>query len=291
MRILNFGSMNLDFVYEVEGIVRPGETVRALSRRTYCGGKGLNQSVALARAGADVCHAGLIGTDGAPLLALLQENGVDVSRVEQTEGLSSHTVIQVDKRGQNCILFYADGLLRVTDALQEHALEGFGPGDWLLVQNELERMGPLLRAAKARGMKTALNPSPANDSLRELPLGSVDCFLLNEVEGGWLTGETEPEAILQRLRAQYPEAVTVLTLGEAGSVCAAGTEIFRQKAYPADAVDTTAAGDTFTGYFLAGLLRGEPLPRCLDRASRAAAIAVSRPGAAPSIPFARELKE
>ena len=281
MRILNFGSMNLDFVYEVEGIVRPGETVRALSRRTYCGGKGLNQSVALARAGADVCHAGLIGTDGALLLALLQENGVDVSRVEQTGGLSSHTVI----------LFYADGLLRVTDALQEHALEGFGPGDWLLVQNELERMGPLLRAAKARGMKTALNPSPANDSLRELPLGSVDCFLLNEVEGGWLTGETEPEAILQRLRTQYPEAVTVLTLGEAGSVCAAGTETFRQKAYPAEAVDTTAAGDTFTGYFLAGLLRGEPLPRCLDRASRAAAIAVSRPGAAPSIPFARELEE
>ena len=179
----------------------------------------------------------------------------------------------------------------MTDALQQHALEGFGPGDWLLVQNELERMGPLLRAAKARGMKTALNPSPANDSLRELPLGSVDCFLLNEVEGGWLTGETEPEAILQRLRTQYPEAVTVLTLGEAGSVCAAGTETFRQKAYPADAVDTTAAGDTFTGYFLAGLLRGEPLPRCLDRASRAAAIAVSRPGAAPSIPFARELEE
>ena len=149
MRILNFGSMNLDFVYEVEDIVRPGETVRALSRRTYCGGKGLNQSVALARAGADVCHAGLIGTDGAPLLALLQENGVDVSRVEQTEGLSSHTVIQVDKRGQNCILFYADELLRVTDALQEHALEGFGPGDWLLVQNELERMGPLRRRRAA----------------------------------------------------------------------------------------------------------------------------------------------
>ena len=290
MRILNFGSMNLDYVYTVQDIARAGETVKASARHICCGGKGLNQSIALSRAGAPVWHAGLIGNDGAALRDILKENGADVSLVREVEGPSSHTVIQVDSRGQNSILFYAGGELRVTEDYIQEVLGHFDAGDYLLLQNELDSTARIIRAAKARGMRIVLNPSPINEELKSYPLDLVDCFLLNEIEGGELTGESEPYAILDQLHKRYSYAMIVLTLGDAGALCFADGTVYDQGAYPARVVNTTAAGDTFTGYFLASLVRGEAVPDALRRAARASAVTVSRPGAADSIPRRSELE-
>lgn len=105
-RILNFGSLNLDQVYRVDAFVQPGETKSSLSLTTHCGGKGLNQSVAASRAGAEVWHAGLIGTDGDMLYENSRENGVNRSLLERSCDVSGHAIIQVDNNGQNCILLY-----------------------------------------------------------------------------------------------------------------------------------------------------------------------------------------
>lgn len=291
MRILNLGSMNLDYVYGVESMVKAGETIRALSRRVCCGGKGLNQSIALSKAGAPVWQAGLLGEDGAPLRSILEQNGVNTELVREVSGPSSHTVIQVDEKGRNCILFYAHEGLRITDEYIDQVLESFGPGDYLLLQNELDNTDGMIRAAKKKGLKVVLNPSPANEELLTFPLELVDCFLLNEHEGAFLAGETDPSRVLDALHAKYPNALLVLTLGEKGAVCLADGERYEQGIFPAKAVDTTAAGDTFTGYFLAGLLEGKPISDCLRRASMASSIAVGRPGAADSIPLLAEVEK
>lgn len=291
MRILNLGSMNLDYVYGVESMVKAGETIRALSRRVCCGGKGLNQSIALSKAGAPVWQAGLLGEDGAPLRSILEENGVNTELVREVSGPSSHTVIQVDEKGRNCILFYAHEGLRITDEYIDRVLESFGPGDYLLLQNELDNTDGMIRAAKKKGLKVVLNPSPANEELLTFPLELVDCFLLNEHEGAFLAGETDPSCVLDALHAKYPNALLVLTLGEKGAVCLADGVRYEQGIFPVKAVDTTAAGDTFTGYFLAGLLEGKPISDCLRRASMASSIAVGRPGAADSIPLLAEVEK
>lgn len=290
MRILCLGSMNLDYVYGVQDFVKAGETVSALSRDVCCGGKGLNQSIALSKAGAPVWHAGLLGEDGAPLRAVLEENGVSTGLVREVPGPSSHTVIQVDRNGRNCILFYAHDGLRITDAYLDEIFSRFGEGDALLLQNELDNAAGAMRRAKARGMKVVLNPSPADESLLPLPLELVDCFVLNEHEGAFLTGEEDVSRVLDALHAKFPGAMLVLTLGEKGSVCLADGVRVEQGIFPVRAVDTTAAGDTFTGFFLAALLAGKSVPDCLRRAAMASSIAVSRPGAAPSIPGLDEVE-
>ena len=290
MKILNYGSMNIDNVYSVEHMARPGETILATGRGVFCGGKGLNQSIALSKAGAPVWHAGLLGEDGAPLRAVLEENGVSTGLVREVPGPSSHTVIQVDRNGRNCILFYAHDGLRITDAYLDEIFSRFGEGDALLLQNELDNAAGAMRRAKARGMKVVLNPSPADESLLPLPLELVDCFVLNEHEGAFLTGEEDVSRVLDALHAKFPGAMLVLTLGEKGSVCLADGVRVEQGIFPVRAVDTTAAGDTFTGFFLAALLAGKSVPDCLRRAAMASSIAVSRSGAAPSIPGLDEVE-
>lgn len=291
MRILNFGSMNLDYVYTVQEIVRPGETVKAKARKICCGGKGLNQSIALARAGAEVWHAGTVGNDGKALLSALEESGVNTSLIRQVEGPSSHTVIQVDSRGCNSILFYPGEEAGVAEEHLQQALACFAPGDYLLLQNEIEGAGKIITAAKEKGLKVVLNPSPINEELKACPLELVDCFILNEIEGGELTGKSEPDAVLHTLHQGFPHAMLVLTLGSEGSLCMVEGDVYHQPAFPAKAVDTTGAGDTFTGYFLAGITQGLSVPQALKWASKAAALAVERPGASPSIPCVEEVEE
>ena len=126
----------------------------------------------------------------------------------------------------------------------------------------------------------------------EYPLESVDLFLLNRVEAAQLAGTdgTDGQALLAALRGRFSRAAVVLTLGADGAVYTDGAETVQQAAYPVQAVDTTAAGDTFTGFFLAARMRGAGVPRAMELASRAAAIAVTRRGAAPSIPTFAEVK-
>ena len=291
MKILNFGSLNLDFVYQVAQFVRPGETISSEQLETFPGGKGLNQSVALSRAGAEVFHAGCVGPDGGLLLETLRSAGVSCRYVRQLEETrTGHAVIQVDRSGQNCILLFGGANRRVDEPMIESVLKDFSSGDWLLLQNEISGMPALLRRAAEKGLRVALNPSPITPDLPHFPLEAVEFFLLNEVEGAALGGGTAPEEILAGLRARFPKAKIALTLGGEGALCWDGETLWRQGIFPVQAVDTTAAGDTFTGYFLAAVGEGADSGAALRRASAAAAIAVSRPGASPSIPEKTEVE-
>lgn len=289
MRILCFGSLNIDHVYRVEQFVAPGQTLSAISYQKNAGGKGLNQSIALARAGAPVCHAGQIGEDGRFLAELLQKEGVEISSLAVTDLPTGHAIIQVEPGGQNCILVCAGA----NGAVPAHYMEGvfsrFGADDWLLLQNEVAGLPTLLSLAKDRGMRVILNPSPITPDLQAADLSAVDTFILNETEGMALTGKREPEAILERLSARYPTAEVVLTLGAQGAYWQSGDERCFCPSRKVTAVDTTAAGDTFTGYFLACRMEGKGARTSLGLAAKAAAIAVTRPGAAASIPYRDEI--
>lgn len=289
MKVINYGSLNVDFVYQVPHMVREGETLAAVGMEMFVGGKGLNQSVALARGGVSVLHAGCVGEDGALLLEYLRENGVDTSLVRKVEGKSGHTIIQVDANAQNSILLFGGANRRQTDKQIREVMEQGQPGDYLVLQNEINGMETIMRCGKERGMKVVLNPSPIDEAILEAPLGLADFLLVNEIEGSAITGETNPEGILCVLREKYPDTAVLLTLGQEGAVYEDGKTHVRQKAIRVKAVDTTAAGDTFTGYFIAGLLAQQPMEKILLRCAAASALAVSRKGAAPSIPAQREV--
>lgn len=293
MRILNFGSLNIDNVYAVDHFIRPGETMSSLGMEVFCGGKGLNQSIAMARAGAQVWHAGAVGrNDGKKLLELLAESGVNTDFVRKTDGVSGHTIIQVDKNGQNCILLFGGANQEITPGQVDETLAHFEEGDILLLQNEINGLAGLIKKAAEKGMKIYLNPSPVTGELLELPLELVDCFILNEIEGADICGqEAKEEEIPQLLHEKYPRAVILLTLGSRGSIYYDGENRYEQPAFCVEAVDTTAAGDTFTGYFIASAVKGNSVPDALLKAAKAAAITVMGKGAAPSIPWDKQVEE
>lgn len=289
MKVLCYGSLNIDYVYQVPHFVRPGETLSAQGFSIHAGGKGLNQSIALARAGLSVAHGGRIGTDGQFLLDKLRDNRVDTRHVTVASGVTGHAIIQVEPSGQNCILLHGGNNQQIEAAEIRRALEAFTAEDMLLIQNEVNNPEGLIRLARERGMQIVMNPAPMDEAVRTLPLEAVDLLILNEIEGQLLTGEKEPAAMAERLLSRNPQGRFLITLGTEGAYYRDAAQECRQPAHKARAVDTTAAGDTFTGYFLAGLQEGLPVPEAMSLASRASALCVERPGAADSIPYRHEL--
>lgn len=291
MRCLCFGSLNIDRVYTVPHMVRKGETLSSSTLRVHCGGKGLNQSIALRRAGLEVFHAGKVGQDGTMLTDCLRAADVDVSCVLlDADTPSGHAVIQVDDTGDNCILLYPGANRCITPEDAQQVLSRFAPGDLLVLQNEISSLEYILSAAHRMGLRIALNPSPVDDALLRCPaLELVDYLLLNEIEGEQFTGETEMGRICDALLRRFPRTAVVLTLGENGALYADGARRVFQPAFPTEVVDTTAAGDTFTGYFLASLLEGQTPGEALRVASRAASLAIAAEGAARSIPTRRQV--
>ena len=289
MKVLNFGSLNLDYVYQVESILIPGETQASKSRQIFCGGKGLNQSIALAKAGIPVYHAGLIGEGGEPLLEVCKENGVNTEFIRQIPGPCGHTVIQVDENGQNCILLFGGSNRSMTKEFVDTVLDSFEEGDIILLQNEINELDYIIDRAYEKHMMIILNPSPFDNALENCDLSKISLFLMNEIEGFQITGEKEPDKSLTKVKALYPKAKVVLTLGGDGSVYQDETGIYRQGIFKVKAVDTTAAGDTFTGYFISSIIDGLPVQDGLELAAKASAIAVSRPGATASIPLRSEV--
>lgn len=292
MKVLNFGSLNIDYVYSVEHFVRAGETLASEKMEQFPGGKGLNQSVAFARAGACVYHAGSIGAEGEFLRSLLSESGVDTRFVRTlSDTPSGHAIIQVTPSGENCILLYSGANGCVTEEMIDRVLSEFEAGDLLMLQNEVNAIDRIIEKAHAKGMRIALNPSPFNQVILDLDLSKIHYLILNETEGCELTGETEAERIIDSLLCRYPDIKLVLTLGSRGSLYADGTGARAEHGiFKVKAVDTTAAGDTFTGYFFTSLLNGLSPAQALAVASAASSIAVSRKGAAPSIPTVDEVK-
>ena len=291
MRVLNIGSMNLDHVYNVDHIVQPGETEATGELNIHLGGKGMNQSVALAKAGVETWHGGMIGDDGQPFLDACAEFGVHSDYIKKIDVKTGHAIIQIDSSAQNCILLYGGANQCLTAEYVDEVLANFGKDDVLLLQNEVNMLPYIVDKAYEKGMTIALNPSPFNEKLDAVDMGKIGIFLLNEVEGGQITGLAEPDDIIAKLLEMYPHARIVLTLGKDGAVYADATQKHYQPIFAVKAVDTTAAGDTFTGYFLAGLCEGMPIPDVLKMSAKASSIAVSREGAVPSIPWRAEVEE
>lgn len=291
-KILNFGSLNIDYTYSVDHFVRGGETLSSDELHIYPGGKGLNQSVALSKSGAEVWHAGAVGDgDGDFLVDILKAAGVHTDWLCCTEGKTGHAIIQRAADGGNCILLYGGANQKITRDMADKALENFGEGDYLVLQNEISEIGYIMEKAHERGMKIVLNPSPMNEKILTYPLEYTDYFLVNEVEAEDICGEPgEGDALLGKMADRFPGAKIVLTLGSKGSLYWNGEEVLEQPIYPVKTVDTTAAGDTFTGFFIGGLVQGLDERAALDLAAKAASIAVSRPGAASSIPSREEIR-
>lgn len=283
------GSINIDYVYSVPHFVQAGETLSASQRQIFPGGKGMNQSIALARAGGNVTHAGMIGRDGVHLLETLKDAGVDVGLIKEVDEPTGHAIIQVTPKGENCILLFAGANLKLDENFVDKALESFGKGDILVLQNEVSCVPYAIKAAKDKGMSVAFNPSPFEDKIENYPLNLIDLWLLNEIEGQALTQKNNPSDMLAEMGHLYPGATTVLTLGEDGVMCFTNGKLFTRDSCKVNVVDTTAAGDTFTGYFISSIAKGKEISEALQIASKAASISVSRQGAATSIPLLDEV--
>lgn len=291
MKILNFGALNIDYVYTVDHILSEGETLSSKNLEIFPGGKGLNQSVALAKAGADVYHAGKIGVEGKILKDTLASYGVKLDYVKESSDKSGHAIIQVDKSGRNNILLYGGANKTISKDFVDEVLKDFSKEDIILLQNEISEVAYIINEAYKKDMTIVFNPSPIDEDILRLPLEKVHCFILNEIEGMCLTGNKEKIDVSDNLLEKYPHAQIILTLGEKGVIYRDKLNTYQQAAFRVKAVDTTAAGDTFTGYYLASVVGGLNVSESLKRASKAAALAVSKKGASTSIPTLEEVEK
>ena len=289
MKILNFGSCNIDYVYSLDHIVRAGETETTHGFEIFPGGKGLNQSIAAAKAGIKIYHAGCVGYDGNLLTDILSENGVDISYLSKISEKNGHAVIQVSNKGENSIFLYPGSNEMVSTDYIDNVLENFDSGDIILLQNEISNVDYIVEKAYQKNMCVILNPSPFNEKIDKIDLNKLTYVILNEIEIKEISGCSVPEKGLEHIRNRYKNLKVILTLGIKGCIYADSECELYQPAFEVKAVDTTAAGDTFTGYFVAELSRGTQYPEILKIASAASAVAVSRKGAAPSIPDKSEV--
>lgn len=290
MKVINFGSLNCDHVFQVKQFVSPGETMTALGVDRFAGGKGLNQSIAMAKAGLKVWHAGWIGEDGLFLKETLEKNGVETQLVQVKEGFSGSAFIQVNDEGQNCILLNPGTNRQMETTFVNQVVEQLEKEDVLLLQNEVSCIPEMIERAYEKGVKIAFNPSPIDEALHAYPLDKIHWFILNEIEGEALTGLKEPKEILEALHSKYPDSKIVLTLGSEGVLYKDQEKMHHQLAYKVKPIDTTAAGDTFLGYFMSYILQEYTVEQALEKATLAASIAVTRQGAAESIPLREEVE-
>ncbi len=289
LKILNFGSLNIDKVYSVPHFVSAGETLSSTNYDEFPGGKGLNQSIALAKAGAQVYHGGNIGKDGLFLKEVLAEANVNVDWIDENGNTTGHAIIQVSASGENCILLLGGANKEITIDHINQVLANFSQNDLLLLQNEINDLAYIVETAHKRGLKIALNPSPIDETITTLDFSKIDYLILNEIEAKAITNEHTNDKIFQKLLSLNKQLKIVLTLGKEGVIYKDSVEEHRQAAFKVDAVDTTAAGDTFLGYFLSQISQQEEIKSALQMAAKAAAIAVTRKGASSSIPSSQEV--
>ncbi len=293
------GSLNIDDVFRTTHIVRPGETLPSRTLDRYPGGKGLNQSTALARAGAAARHIGRIGDDGVFLKDGLAADGADVSGIIIGDIPTGHAIIQVADDGENAIVLFGGANQAWDTSDIERVIGAAKSGDVLLLQNEINGMAELMNKTAAAGMRLALNPAPMGPEVLDFPLEKLSWLVVNEIEGRELSGidlegtggDESDEQIVTELRRRYPDTVVVMTLGKKGALRVDGDGMIRSS-FPdvGPVVDTTGAGDTFMGYWLTGEVAGMDKAACLRRACAAGALAVTRPGATTGIPKLEEVE-
>ena len=303
MKVLNYGSLNIDCTYRVPHIALAGETIASTSVKRNVGGKGSNQSAAIALAGGNVWHAGKIGKDGLFIVELLKSRGVNTDLIAIDEDVpTGQAMIQVDSSGQNSIVLFAGANKRIEKGEIDRTLSSFEGGDYIVLQNEINNLEYIFEKAIEKGMKIAFNPSPFDESLLSLPLDKASILFVNEIEGGLMAQapagesasaapEAAAESILQSLSAKYPDTEIVLTMGKEGAWHFFKGAVERGTIVDLPVADTTGAGDTFTGYFLVSRFKGYSVREALALACKASSIAVSRPGAMEAIPAASEVFE
>ena len=289
MKILNFGSCNIDHVYSLDHIVQVGETETTHKLEKFPGGKGLNQSIAIAKAGAKVYHAGCLGEDGVLLREIMQESGVDLSYIKTVDSPNGHAIIQINAKGNNSIFLYPGSNDMVSKDYIDSVLEDFSERDIVLLQNEISNVDYIIEKAYEKKMCVILNPSPFNEKLSKIDFGKLSYIILNEVEAKCIHSFDALDDGIAFFKKEYPKLKIMLTLGENGCVYIDAENEIKQSAFQVKAVDTTGAGDTFTGYFVAGIAEGIDYKDILKISSCASAISVSRHGAAPSIPKKAEV--
>lgn len=285
MKICSFGSINIDHVYTVPHFVKPGETLDTSSYSIFPGGKGLNQSIALARSGADVFHAGALGKGGEWLLNLMGSEGIGYEHVLVRDEPGGHAVIQVTPTGENAIFIHGGANRTFSKKEITSVISCFSEGDYLLLQNEINNVPFAIREASKKKLTVVFNPAPMDADVHAYPLELVDVLILNEIEGAELSGESDYIKIVKKIQRMYPESSLVLTLGSQGVIYNDRfREFLKVPALKVKAVDTTAAGDTFIGYFIGLLSQNISPEEALRTANKAAALCVTIPGAASSIP-------
>jgi len=289
MQVLNFGSCCIDHVYCVPHFAAAGETLPCSSYQVHPGGKGLNQSIALAAAGAKVRHAGKVGEDGRWLLDLMAIKNIDVGKMKVDPGPTGHANIQVTHEGENSIVLFGGANRTITKSHIDEVLEDKQPGEFLLLQNEISCLDYLIDKAREKEMRIVFNAAPMSEDVNALPLEAIELLVINEIEGFELTTKTAPGDIIDILSSRFTSTNILLTLGAAGSIYAGKSDPIFQPAMKVQAIDTTAAGDTYVGFFLAGYSSGKSIAECLTTATNAAALCVTRTGAATSIPSLGEL--
>ena len=291
MRVLSFGSLNYDHVYEMDHFTEPKETQSSLSYIRNFGGKGLNQSIALAKAGTDVFHAGRVGSDGQDFIDYLNSYHVATDfLLKDMEQATGHAIIEICK-GQNRIILHGGANQAIDEKQIDETLEHFSGGDLLLIQNEISNLSYLIDQAHEKEMFIVFNIAPMNEKVFTYPLDKVDMFIVNEVEAAGLVKaqSDDIDIIIDKLRSSFPDKQIVLTVGENGSYYIHGETLIQQEAFMVEAVDTTAAGDTFTGFFLASYLKDQNVQAALRLAAKASSITVQGVGAAQSIPDISDL--
>ena len=284
MTLWNLGSINADYIYRVPHIPAPGETLTSLGRKVFLGGKGANISVAAARAGAHVRHIGAVGADGRWAVQRLLEYGVDTRQIAEVETETCQAMIFVDPAGENTIVLHPGANMAIPPDTLDQALSQAETGDWLIMQNETCLQAEAATRGKQMGLRIAYAAAPFEPARVQAVLDHLDFLILNAIEADQLYRATglAPEAL--------PVRDVIVTRGGDGATWFGPDGPAHVAALPVTPVDTTGAGDTFTGYVLAGLDRGLPVEQAMAQASRAAALMVTRAGTADVIPDLAEVQ-
>lgn len=292
MHVYNIGSINWDHCYQVAHFVRPGETLSSKAYKKVMGGKGANQSVALASSGAQVKHIGALGPVDHIAVEQLQGLGVDVQNIALLEGQETgHAIIQIDDNGENAIILFPGANRALSLAQIEQALSHAQVGDWVLLQNETNLIEESIALAKSLGLKVAFNPAPMDNALTLKVLENLDLLIVNEVELADLAQTTDLDKAMSHALEWSQDRAILVTLGSKGVRYIHQQTVCDFPGFKVDVVDTTAAGDTFIGYFLGGLTQGSDIETLLKDACAAAALCVSKSGAIPAIPQREDVNE
>ncbi len=285
MSIFNLGSINVDYIYTLPHLLVAGETLASTSFSAALGGKGANQSIALARAGADVRHAGQLHEADTAWLGGLREAGVDCSHILAADISSGHAVVAVDEQtAENQIILSPGSNQALPTEMIAPFLASAKPGDWALAQNEVNLTEAFLRAAKQKALHICYSAAPFVAEITTGLLPIVDLLIVNHLEAEELTRFTGKSIDQHGIRH------VIITHGAKGASYRGEAAAFDLPAVPVKAIDTTGAGDTYLGYVLAVLDEGQTIEQAMQIAATASALQVTRQGASAAIPTRAEVE-